>query len=62
MRHSDFLIGMTFFTAAGAWRCADIGTRVIVAISLEPRINVRSKRNENGKQYLRKASPQDLRK
>jgi hypothetical protein len=48
MRHSEFSIGMTFFTAAGAWRCTDVGTRVIVAISLEPRINVRSTRSGDG--------------
>ena len=35
MRHSDFKIGTEFYTAAGKWRCTDIGTRVIVAISLE---------------------------
>ena len=37
MKHSDFQIGTEFFTAAGRWRCTDVGTRVIVAISLEPR-------------------------
>ena len=35
MKHSDFEIGAEFYTAAGKWRCTDIGTRVIVAISLE---------------------------
>ena len=37
MKHSDFYIGVEFFTAAGKWRCTDVGSRVIVAISLEPR-------------------------
>jgi hypothetical protein len=37
MKHSDFQIGTEFFTASGKWRCTDVGTRVIVAISLEPR-------------------------
>jgi len=37
MKHSDFQIGKDFFTAAGRWRCTDVGTRVITAISLEPR-------------------------
>ena len=41
MQHSDFQIGTEFFTAAGRWRCTDVGTRVIVAISLEPRETVR---------------------
>jgi len=41
MKHSDFYIGMEFFTAAGKWRCTDIGSRVVVAIPLEPREMVR---------------------
>jgi len=48
VKHSEFSIGMTFFTAAGAWRCTDIGIRVIVALSLELRMNVRSTRNADG--------------
>lgn len=36
MEQSDFHIGLEFYTATGRWRCTDIGTRVIVAISLEP--------------------------
>ena len=35
MRHSDFKIGLHFHTAAGLWRCTDVGTRVIVAIRLD---------------------------
>jgi len=34
MEHSDFKIGVEFFTETGRWRCTDIGTRVIVAIPL----------------------------
>ena len=41
MKYSDFHIGTEFFTATGKWRCTDVGTRVIVAISLEPREMVR---------------------
>ena len=37
MKHSEFHIGLEFFTDTGKWRCTDKGTRVIVAISLEPR-------------------------
>lgn len=48
MEHSDFQIGMEFFTEAGKWRCTDVGTRVIVAISLEPRELVRTRRTANG--------------
>lgn len=35
MLHTDFRIGLEFHTAAGCWRCTDIGTRVIVAIRLD---------------------------
>jgi hypothetical protein len=34
MKHSDFKIGLEFATAAGLWRCADVGTRTIVAIKV----------------------------
>lgn len=35
MRHSDFRIGEVFYAAAGhPWRCTDVGTRTICAISL----------------------------
>jgi hypothetical protein len=35
MNHSDFSLGGTFWCAGGAWRCTDIGTRVIVAIPID---------------------------
>ena len=34
MELSDFAIGETFWTHAGAFRCTDIGTRVVVAVKL----------------------------
>jgi hypothetical protein len=37
MELSDFVIGETFWTHSGAFRCTDIGTRVIVAVTLGPR-------------------------
>ena len=37
MEHSDFVIGETFWTQAGAFRCTDIGTRVVVAVKLGAR-------------------------
>ncbi len=37
MELSDFVIGETFWTHAGAFRCTDIGTRVMVAVKLGPR-------------------------
>jgi hypothetical protein len=37
MKLSDFVIGETFWTHHGAFRCTDIGTRVVVAVKLGPR-------------------------
>ena len=63
MKHADFHIGMEFFTGSGRWRCTDIGTRVIVAISLEPRETVSVSRDEHGQwheeRYL-SDDPRDL--
>jgi len=50
MKHSDFQIGTEFFTGAGRWRCTDVGTRVITAISLEPRQMVRVQGGAHGDQ------------
>lgn len=36
MKRSDFRIGVDFWCGGNRWRCTDVGTRVIVAISLEP--------------------------
>jgi hypothetical protein len=36
MRHGDFRIGMEFWCGGRRWRCTDVGTRVVVAICLEP--------------------------
>jgi hypothetical protein len=35
MRHSDFVVGETFWCGEREWRCTDIGTRTIVAICLD---------------------------
>jgi hypothetical protein len=51
MKYADFHIGMEFFTGSGKWRCTDIGTRVIVAISLEPRETVRVYCDKNGQRH-----------
>jgi hypothetical protein len=37
MQHCDFSIGLEFWCGARRWRCTDIGTRVIVAVCMEPR-------------------------
>lgn len=50
MKHTDFQIGTEFFTASGKWRCTDVGSRVIVAISLEPREMVRLSTDSSGRQ------------
>jgi hypothetical protein len=36
LEHNDFYIGREFWTETGCWRCTDVGTRTICAISLEP--------------------------
>lgn len=36
MNHNEFLIGLDFWCGGRRWRCTDVGTRVIVAISLDP--------------------------
>ena len=35
MKHSDFVIGGSFWCAEREWRCTDIGTRTIIAICLD---------------------------
>lgn len=63
MKHTDFHIGLEFFTGAGKWRCTDVGTRVIVAISLEPRETVRVHYDENGErreERFMSSDPRDL--
>jgi hypothetical protein len=37
MKHAEFQIGLEFWSAGRRWRCTDVGSRVITAISLEPR-------------------------
>lgn len=36
LERDDFFIGREFWTETGHWRCTDVGTRTICAISLEP--------------------------
>lgn len=36
MRHSDFRIGIDFWCGGTRWRCTDVGSRVVVAMSLGP--------------------------
>ena len=48
MQHRDFCIGLEFWCGEKRWRCTDIGTRIIVAISLEPRDMVRLESDPDG--------------
>jgi hypothetical protein len=61
VNHSDFGIGTEFFTEAGKWRCSDVGTRVIVAISLEPRAMVRVRYDESGERIEEQFTSDDPR-
>ena len=36
MISKDFHIGLEFWCSEKRWRCTDVGSRVVVAISLEP--------------------------
>lgn len=36
MRHDEFSIGTEFRCGDRRWRCTDVGTRIVVAICLEP--------------------------
>jgi len=63
VRHPDFQIGTEFFTETGKWRCTDLGTRVIVAISLEPREMTRSHEGADGRrieEHFISGDPRDL--
>jgi hypothetical protein len=35
MMHTDFRIGLAFYTTRGTWQCTDVGARVITAIRLD---------------------------
>src|ERR1700722_17012580 len=35
LKHSEFIIGETFWCGTREWRCTDIGTRTILAICLD---------------------------
>ena len=36
MRHEDFRVGTQFWCGGRRWRCTDLGTRVVVALCLDP--------------------------
>jgi len=45
MKHEDFRIGTEFWCGGRRWRCTDVGTRVVVALCLEPHEVVTVTRN-----------------
>ena len=54
MELRDFVIGETFWTHDGAFRCTDIGTRVVVAAKLGPRVIARAERLDGELQITRR--------
>lgn len=53
IKPEHFKIGQIFWCAGNKWKCTDIGTRVIVAISLEPQTLISSSPNpENPKIHI----------
>jgi len=64
MEHSDFKIGLEFWCGEKRWCCTDVGTRVIVAICLEPREMVRVEfdpvHRTNRRTRFRSDDPRDL--
>ncbi len=58
MERSDFAIGETFWTHGGAFRCTDVGTRVVVAVKLGPR-EVSRGESENGELRITKRIDDD---
>jgi hypothetical protein len=53
MEHGDFHIGLEFWMSGSQWRCTDVGTRVIVAIRIDP---VEIGTSENGVVTTRRIS------
>lgn len=47
MTPKDFRIGLEFWCDGKRWRCTDVGSRVVVAISLEEHEVVSSERDPN---------------
>jgi hypothetical protein len=57
MEHREFRIGLEFWCGGQRWRCTDVGSRTIAAISLEPRELVKiSHADDNSRQESRHIS------
>lgn len=50
MTHDQFQMGLKFWCGGRSWRCTDVGSRVIVAISLEPHEVVEMERDADSGQ------------
>jgi hypothetical protein len=63
MRHGEFSVGLEFWCATKRWRCTDVGSRVVVAISLEPRemVSLVADPNASGKPLETRFISMDLR-
>lgn len=55
---ADFYIGFEFYTETGRWRCTDVGSRTVIAISLEPHEIVTL--HEDGNQTTEMQNGEDL--
>ena len=53
MTHDEFQIGVEFSCGGKRWRCTDVGSRVIVAICLEPHEVVEAERSTERGENLR---------
>lgn len=53
MRRGDFVIGQEFWCGGKRWRCTDVGSRVVVAICLEPHEIVASLREKQVDESVR---------
>jgi len=61
MQKEEFDIGCEFYCGGRRWRCTDIGTRVVIAICLEPHVVTRLDMDDSrpSKRKLSKALSDD---
>jgi len=61
MKRSDFHIGLEFWCGGRRWCCTDVGSRVVVAISLEPHevVSVAVDPNDRSKRTERRSMTDD---
>lgn len=61
MMHEEFRIGLEFWCGGRRWRCTDVGSRVIVAICLDPHevVSLGIEKHARGKRRERRSSTVD---